>query len=105
MDYFNRYEPFMDGNKIKPVPGIFLQPSDTDKTITYKRIINRFDKLSQSYYQTPYYGFLILAANPKYGGLEFDIPNNTTIRIPYPLEVAINNYINEINKHINLYGA
>lgn len=105
MSYFDRYEAFSDGNIIKPVPGIYLPPTDTDKRITYKKVINRFDKLSQSYYQTPYYGFLILAANPQFGGLEFNIPSNTTIRIPYPLEVALKNYMNEVNKHINLYGT
>jgi len=104
MDYFNRYEPFMDGNIIKPVPGIKLPVMPTDKYITYKKIINRFDKLSQSYYQTPYYGFLIMAANPQFGGLEFDIPNNTVIRIPYPFDVTIKNYLNEAKKHINQYG-
>ena len=104
MNYFNRYESFMDGNKIKPIPGIFLPLTGSDKTVTYKRGLNRLDKLSQSYYQTPYYGFLIMAANPKYGGLEFNIPNNATIYIPYPLETALKNYINEIKKHINLYG-
>ena len=104
MNYFNSYEPFTDGEIIKPIPGITIPVMATDKRITYKKIINRFDKLSQSYYQTPYYGFLIMAANPQYGGLEFNIPNNTVIRIPYPFEVAIKNYLNEAKKHINQYG-
>jgi hypothetical protein len=102
--YFDRYNAFKDGNIIKPVPGITLPEMSTDKHIRYKHIITRLDKLSFTYYGNQYYSWLILLANQKYGGLEFNIPNGVTIRIPYPLETALKNYNNQVTKHLNLYG-
>jgi hypothetical protein len=56
------------------------------------------------YYLNPYSGWLIMLANPQFGGLEFNIPDLTQIRIPYPLEDAMQRYITELNNHILLYG-
>ena len=40
----------------------------------------------------------------RYGGLEFNIPDGTLIRIPYPYDSAISRYITEIENHNLLYG-
>ena len=32
---------------------------------------------------SPYFGWLIMQANPEYGGSEIDIPDNTTLKIPF----------------------
>ena len=41
------------------------------------------DKFAQKYYGNPFYDFLILYANGYMS--EFDIPDGTLIRIPFPL--------------------
>jgi len=101
-NYLDRYEEFRVNNKIKQIPGIRIAVGRTDKTIIYKKDKDRFDKLSQKFYGNPYHGWLILIANPEHGGLEFDIPNNTAIRIPFPFDSAINRYISEIKKYERL---
>jgi hypothetical protein len=42
-------------------------------------------------------------ANPEYGSMEFNIPNNAQIRIPYPLDMTIQEYEARIKKHFDLY--
>ena len=64
----------------------------------------RLDMLSYDYYGDPNYGWLIMQANPEYGSLEFKIPQNALLRIPFPLELAITNYNEGIRKYKKLYG-
>jgi len=103
-DYLDRYEKFKSDGKVRTIPGISLRPKNTDKKIVYKLGKTRLDKLSQEYYGNPYHGWLILLANPQFGGLEFDIPDGDVIRIPFPFREAIERYIQEVDKHITLYG-
>lgn len=102
--YFDRYESFRANGEIKPMPGIFLPPKQGDKQIVYHLGKTRLDKVSQTYYNNPFSGWLILAANPQYGGLEFNIPDGTVLTIPFPFDRSLENYQNEINKHIQLNG-
>ena len=103
-EYFDRYTEFkIDGN-VKPLPFIKIPPKSTDKIIPYLKGRDRMDKLSQSYYNNPYYGWLIMAANPEYGGIEFDIPNNSFIRLPFPLKQSIQQYIEQVNNYKRLNG-
>src|SRR5690348_4938130 len=102
--YFDRYEEFRENGKMRPVPGINIDETDSDKQVLYKLGETRLDKLSNTYYNTPYCGWLIMLANPQYGGLEFTIPDLSIIRIPFPFETAINRYIKAINKYKALYG-
>lgn len=48
--------------------------------------------LSYKYYGDANYGWLILQANPSLGSMEFNIPDNASIRIPYPLNDALKRY-------------
>ena len=41
-----------------------------------------------------------MMANPSYGSLEYSIPDGVVLRIPYPLNTAINRYENAINNYI-----
>ena len=100
----DRYESFRNDGEVKPIPGIFLPPSNTDKRDVYKKTKTRLDKWSMKYYGTPYYGFLILAANPQYGGIEFNIPDNTILRVPFPFKTAVETYRSLVLEHINRYG-
>jgi hypothetical protein len=102
--YFDRYRFFRENGFMKPIPGILIPESPTDKSFVYKRGETRLDKISLGYYSNPYSGWLILQANPQFGGLEFLIPDNTLLRVPYPYDLAIQLYIEEIKKNINLYG-
>lgn len=102
--YVDRYSKFRGNGEMRPIPGITIPESPSDKYAIYKQGVTRLDKLSNEYYNNPYSGWLIMLANPQFGGLEFNIPDMTSIRIPFPFEVAIGNYISEINDHIALYG-
>ena len=89
---------------MKPIPGITIPESSSDKYAIYKQGVTRLDKLSNEYYNNPYSGWLIMLANPQFGGLEFNIPDMTSLRIPFPFETAIGRYTTEINNHKALYG-
>jgi hypothetical protein len=102
--YFDRYNNFKVNNEIKPIPGIYIPSSSTDMTLYYKHGVTRLDIVSNLYYNNPYSGWLIMSANPEYGGLEFNIPDMSLIRVPFPYSDAINRYISEVTKHITLYG-
>ena len=46
-----------------------------------------------------------MQANPQYGSLEFKIPHNALLRIPYPLDVVVSQYNSDIEKYNELYGS
>ena len=102
--YFDRYESFKENGTIKPIPGIPIPVKATDKKITYELGKTRLDKISQSYYGNPYHGFLIMLANPQYGGLEFDIPDGAVIRVPFPFNETLEQYEDAVEMHLRLYG-
>jgi len=66
--------------------------------------VSRLDKLSQEYYDTPYFGWLILSANPEFGGLESNIPNKRVLTIPFPLVASLQDYKKEVETHFFYYG-
>jgi len=103
-EYFDRYGSFRMNEDMKPVPGITIPILGSDKNMVYKQSVSRLDKLSQMYYNNPYSGWLIMLANPEYGGLEFNIPDMTIIRIPFPFDSAVSRYITEVKNHKALYG-
>jgi hypothetical protein len=101
--YFDRYGTFKVDGQVKTVPFIKLDEKPTDIVITTKEN-TRFDKLSQKYYANGKHGFLILQANPSFGGMEFDIPVGTIIRVPFPFRKTLQEYQEKITRHIELYG-
>jgi hypothetical protein len=102
--YYDRYAPFRVNSNVQPVPGILIPVSSTDKTVVYKKGKSRLDKISNDYYNNPYSGWLIMQANPQFGGLEFNIPDGAAIRVPYPFDAVITSYITEVTRHKQLYG-
>jgi hypothetical protein len=104
MRYFDRYNNFRFNGGMRPIPRLDLPKQSSDKSIIYRLGDTRLDKLSNSYYNTPYCGWLIMLANPEFGGLEFNIPDQSIIRIPFPFESAIARYTQAINKYNSLYG-
>ena len=76
---------FLINGKQTVVPFVKIPAKATDKKYFYRQGISRLDKISQEYYGSPLFGWLIMAANPRYGGLEWDITDNALLTIPFPL--------------------
>ena len=102
--YFNRYEYFENDGDFSIVPGIEVPIKSTDKFHQYKRNRDRLDKLSQDYYGSPLFGWLILLANPLAGSVEFEMPNNFMLRIPLPLVKSLQDYKNAVELYNLYYG-
>jgi hypothetical protein len=102
--YFNRYEYFLEDGEFKIVPGIQIPPKSTDKFMVYKKGKDRLDKASQEFYNTPLFGWLILLANPSTGALEFEIPDNSLLRIPFPLINSLQDYKKNVELYKLYYG-
>tara|TARA_R110001592_G_scaffold261690_2_gene526622 strand:- start:3109 stop:3429 length:321 start_codon:yes stop_codon:yes gene_type:complete len=102
--YVNRYEDFSGNGGMKPIPGLKIPMGLNDKKVLYKIGETRLDILSQKYYNNAYHGWLIMLANPKYGGLEFNIPNGEVIRIPFPFNSAVERYLKSVETYNLLYG-
>ena len=104
MIYFDRYSNFKFNGGMNIVPNVKIPILGTDKQVLYKLGTSRLDKLSNLYYNNPYSGWLIMLANPQFGGLEFKIPDSTIIIIPYPFESALERYQSGLTKYKMLYG-
>jgi hypothetical protein len=102
--YFDRYQFFIEDGSFRIVPGIVIPIKTTDKYLFFKRGKDRLDKLSLEYYGSPVFGWLILQANPTVGGLEFEIPDNFVLRIPFPLVVSLQDYKRNIELYNLYYG-
>jgi hypothetical protein len=102
--YYDRYQDFEEDGGFKIVPGVEIPIKGTDKYLQYKRGKDRLDKISQEYYDTPLFGWLILQANPQTSSVEFDIPNNTFLRIPFPLTESLQDYKKGIELYKLYYG-
>lgn len=100
----NRYDDFIKDGKWDIIPFIPIIKQNTDYYIMYDSSKKRLDNISYEFYQDPNYGWLILQANPEYSSLEFNISNGVVLRIPYPLENALNKYRDDIKKHREIYG-
>lgn len=100
---FDRYSQFRQDGSISIVPFGEIPTKSSDFYETYKKGITRLDILSYNYYGDPDFGWLILQANPEYGSMEFDIPDNANIRIPYPLYSSLEDYKMSIENHKKLY--
>ena len=101
---YNRYKSFIVNGAFKRVPFIKIPKRSSDIYVYYEVGVTRLDLLSYQYYNDPNYGWLILQANPEYSSLEFKLEDGAKIRIPYPLESAIQGYEDEIKKYDRLNG-
>ena len=101
---YNRYNNFVENGTMHLVPFIKIPKKNTDYYEYYELGKSRLDLLSYKYYNDPNYDWLILQANPEYGSLEFNIPNKSLLRIPYPLESTMSQYYADVEKYKELYG-
>ena len=88
--------------KMLNMPPFEIKKRVTDKSIIYNKNLKRLDFLSGEVYGDEGYWKLIMWANPEYD-LEFDIPNNTIIRVPLPLAEVRQEIVSKINGRKNLY--
>ena len=102
--YYNRYQLFTENDQHKIVPGVNLNIKPTDKFYQFKKNKDRLDKLSETYYSSPTFGWLILLANPSLGSMESDIPDNSLIRIPHPLTSTLQDYKRSVEVYEFYYG-
>ena len=102
--YYDRYKDFKSNGSMLTIPFIPIPLGPNDKRLVYKLGLTRMDKLSQDHYNNPVHGYLIMSANPQFGGMEFDIPDGEIIIIPFPFKSALKRYQDGVNKHKRLYG-
>jgi hypothetical protein len=103
-NYLDRYQYFEVDGSFRIVPGLDIPIKGTDRYIYYKKGISRLDKVSQDNYGSPLFGWLILQANPSAGSIEFLIPDNYLLRVPYPLVTSLQDYKNQIDLYKLYYG-
>ncbi len=104
MKYYNRYNTFLINGVQTTVPFVKIPPKATDKVYIYKIGKSRLDKISQEIYSTPYFGWLILQANPQFGGLENNITDGAILTVPFPLESSLLDYKNQLDNYFYYYG-
>lgn len=102
--YYDRYKDFLINGQQTVVPYVSLQQKSTDKQYIFKQNISRLDKISFEYYGSPLFSWLILAANPQYGGLEYKIPDGAILIIPFPLVSSLQEYNSLLETHFFYYG-
>lgn len=104
MKYLNRYNNFLINGNPTVVPFLKIPLRSSDQKYVYRTNQSRLDKISFEKYGTPYFGWLILASNAIYGGLEQNIPDGTILIIPFPLVAALQDYKSALDTHIFYYG-
>lgn len=93
----SRYVYLTYDGKMTDMPKISIPFRTTDKYVTYDANKTRLDRIAASIYGEDTYGWLILMANPEYF-IEFDIPRNTVIRVPFPLKDAEADFVSKITE-------
>jgi hypothetical protein len=100
LDY-DRYAILKNGDgTIDAMPFVNLPINPSDKYEFWNSEFSRMDKLSQKYYGNPFYDFFIMYANGQFAS-EFDIPDGTLIRIPFPLMKVKGDYEGILNAYKN----
>lgn len=95
MRTLSRYSNLISDGKMANLPKVKISLRNTDKFETYDSKQTRLDRISGKVYGDDSYGWLILLANPEYF-LEFDIPSNTIIRVPFPLQDAQSEFVTKV---------
>jgi hypothetical protein len=102
--YYNRYQNLIQNGVQTVIPYVKLPAKSTDKVQIYRIGITRLDKVSQTFYGTPFFGWLILQANPEFSGSEINIPDNAILKIPFPLTSSLLDYKSALDNYFLYYG-
>jgi hypothetical protein len=93
----NRYKLFSTKDEAITPPFVSIPLSPEDKYEVFRGTSNTMiDAMSEKWYDSSAFSWLIMYANPQYMN-ECDIEIGDTIRIPFPLEAAIDAYEKAIN--------
>ena len=96
------YELLRDSASMLNMPPVEIQSRETDRYVTYNKDLKRLDFWAGEVYQDEVYWRLIMWANPEYD-IEFDIPNNTVIRLALPLDAVIQEVVGKIENRKSNY--
>jgi hypothetical protein len=102
--YWNRYTNFLINGEQTVVPFVPVPAKTSDKNYIFIIGQSRLDKASQQFYGSPYFGWLIMAANPQYSGNEYSIPDGAVLTIPFPLVASLQDYKNALENYFFYYG-
>jgi hypothetical protein len=102
--YWNRYTNFLINGEQTVVPFVPVPAKTSDKNYIFIIGQSRLDKASQQCYGSPYFGWLIMAANPQYSGNEYSIPDGAVLTIPFPLVASLQDYKNALENYFFYYG-
>ncbi len=69
--------------KLENMPPIEISHRSSDKRVVYNKNLNRLDVFAGDLYEDETLWKIILWANPEYE-YEYDIPDGTVIRVPWP---------------------
>lgn len=97
---FSRYRNFIINGRMLSIPSIPIKSRETDKFVNYNYQVNRLDRISAEVYGDDTYWWVIMMANPNYY-MEYDIPINTVIRVPFPLEEVLFDFQKSVLIKIN----
>lgn len=101
---YSRYNTFLVNGNQTVLPYITIPSKTTDKRYIYRVAQSRLDKISQQFYGSPTFGWLIMMANPSFGGQEWNIPDGSVLTIPFPLINSLQDYKSELDLHFFYYG-
>ena len=94
----------IQGQRSQNTLGVNVPTETSDKTYIYKVGRSRLDVVSQEFYNSPFFGWLILQANPQFGGLENYIYDGAVLIIPYPLLPSLQDYKAALENYFYYYG-
>lgn len=97
---YDFYGLLRDDNTLRNMPPIKIKKRNTDKYVMYNKDLTRLDVIAGEIYEDETLGIVILWANPEYF-YEFDIPNNTVIRIPFPKQDVLKEISSKILYNLN----
>ena len=82
-------------------PRVIIDKRGTDKFVLFNLEKTRLDRIAYEIYEDDTFWWVILLANPEYF-LEFDIPLNTVIRVPFPVLDVLGEIESKITNNKNL---
>lgn len=91
----SRYTKLISNGKMANMPKVKISNRPSDLFITYDSKRTRLDRIAGEIYQDDTLYWLILLANPQYYS-EFDIPYNSILRVPMPLNDVMAEYQTKI---------
>jgi hypothetical protein len=92
---YDFYKSLRINDSLKNMPPVSIKKRTTDKSVLYNKQKNRLDTIAGNVYGDETLWRVILWANEQYF-MEFDIPDNKVIRVPFPIQ----DVLDEVNTKI-----